>query len=181
MAFPTYADRQSYGRQLSDREIAVHIADAPVGGGLEWRHVGVLATILGESNGYEWSRPMVWKQDDQDVYHLSVDRGICAFNSARREDGTYPTYWGPVPDRIAYDPPLAIAFMVEWLHTEANEGTKGAKPWDWRPLLDWQWHAFVDLRDSSISGERKANWRKLMKRARDAVNEVRVSRGLEPL
>lgn len=52
----TYADRLGNGRQLSDLEIAQHVYDAPVGGGGEWRHIAVVvATILAESDGWEWN------------------------------------------------------------------------------------------------------------------------------
>lgn len=162
----TYADRLSNGRQLPDVEIAELVYNAPVGGGGEWRHIAVVATILAESDGYEWVRPVVWKPGT--VYHLSVDRGICQFNSARRADGTAPTYWADVPDHVAYDPEAAIGVMVAWLHTEAAKGTKGATVWGWTPLLDWQWHGF--------GGDRYQH--ELLGRARRAMNTVRNAHGL---
>ena len=74
---------------------------------------------------------MVYKPGDE--AHLSTDRGICALNSY---------WWGWVPDIQAYDWVEAVKVVVKWLHDESVKGTKGAKEWDWKPLLDWQWHAF---------------------------------------
>lgn len=165
----TWQDRQGWGRQLPDEEIARLVADAPVGGGLEWRHIGVVATLLAESDGFEWARPMVWKPGT--VYHLSVDRGICQFNSAKHPDGSSPTYWAEQPDSVAYSPVDAIAVMVEWLHVAGEKRIKDSKPWDWRPLLDWQWHGYGGTRYEE----------ELIPRARVAVNKVRVSRGLAPV
>jgi len=165
----SYADRQGSGRQLTDLEIATIVSTAPVGGGMDWRHIHVIATILGESRGYEWARPMVWKPDT--VYHLSIDRGICQFNSAVKNDGTPATYWAGIPDHIAFDPEAAISAMLEWLDIAAKKGSKGASSWDWKPLLDWQWHGY--------GGDEYDN--NFLPRARVAVNQVRASVELGPI
>lgn len=155
-ADPTWEDRQGRGPQLSFDDVARYVAAAENTVDLGWRHVHYIATMWAESSFYAWARPMVWKPDD--AAHLSVDRGICALNSH---------WWDWVDDALAYDPPHAIRVTVHWISDRARDGVKGAKPWDWRPLLDWQWHAYGTQRYIDA-----------MPLARSAVNEVRRSAGL---
>ena len=156
MTWPTWKDRQGYGRQLPLSTVVKIVADDEHGG-LEWRHVGVIATMIAESDLHEWSRPMVWSPDK--VHHLSVDRGICALNSY---------WWADCPDDVAYDPPQAFHHVLAWLRWNAGAGLKGATEWDWRPLLDWQWHAYGTDRYLAA-----------VPKVREAVNAERETRGME--
>jgi len=131
---PTWSDRQTYGRDIPLDDVVSLLAEVPevAGGGLIWKHIHFLATMYAENNGFmEWARPMVYKPGD--VAHLTTDRGICALNSH---------WWGHVPDGVAYDWEEAVKVVLQWLHDESVKGTKGAKEWDWKPLLDWQWHGY---------------------------------------
>lgn len=159
---PTWADRQGYGRNIHMLDVAEFIATIPTeeGGGVLWKHVHFMATMFAENNGfYEWARPMVFKPED--VAHLSVDRGVCALNSY---------WWGSVQDHVAYDWQAAIRLVLKWLTFEGGKGTKDASAWDWRPLLDWQWHAYGSTRyDSAVP------------RMREAINEARRKRDLKEI
>lgn len=75
--------------------------------------VETLATIMAESGGWEWARPIVDKTGAVDQRaHLSTDRGVCQFNSF---------WWAHVSDREAYDPLLAVPIMC----AAANNGLLG--------------------------------------------------------
>jgi hypothetical protein len=105
---PQPAPVHSLGRKLPIEEVATIVLISEC----LWP-VEVVATIMAESGGYEWVRPIVVKQPDQDQRaHLSVDRGICQFNSY---------WWSHVPDRTAYDPYMAIPVMC----AAANAGQLG--------------------------------------------------------
>ena len=155
----TWKDRQGPGEALSLLEV-VQIVDNDPNGGLEWRHIALIATMYAENNGfYPWARPIVWapKKD----HHLSVDRGICALNSY---------WWSRVPDRQAYDPERAIKMVLLWLVAEAEKGTMGSRQWDWRPLLNWQWHAYGT-----------DTFKEYLGTAREGVNVERLIKGLKPV
>lgn len=157
----TTLDRLGPGRYIAPRDLAHSIARADTPD-LAWRHIHCIATVMAEHGSpgiYEWQRPMVVKPGKPD--HLSVDRGVWQLNS----------YWWPhVSDRRAYDLDESTAAVVTWLVRESTVGTKGAQPWDWKPLLDWQWHAYgTEFYNRSLG------------LARMAVNVVRDSHGLEPL
>ena len=156
---PTWQDRQGYGRDIPVADVVMRLADIPEeqGGGLLWKHIHFLATMHAENSGFmEWARPMVWKPDN--VAHLSTDRGICALNSH---------WWSHVPDAVAYDWPDAVAVVLRWLAEEADKNTKDSRPWDWKPLLDWQWHGFGTDRYDAI-----------LPSMREAVNAERAARGI---
>ncbi len=155
---PTWLDRQGYGLHVPLPLMVEHVADHPAGG-LEWRHIGFTATMVAESDLFEWSRPMVWAPDK--VHHLSVDRGVCALNSY---------WWSRVADVIAYDWRDAVDYVLDWIFYEADFGTKDAKPWDWRPLLDWQWNAYGTDR-----------YLDAVPSVRVAVNEERATRGMREI
>jgi hypothetical protein len=110
-------DRTSNGRQMSTQWIAENVYPHYD----DWRGINIVATILAESAGYEWIRPMVIKDDPSAVAHLSTDRGICQFNSH---------WWSHVPDHVAFDPEAAINQMC------LSVGTDG-----WAINLDW-WNAY---------------------------------------
>ena len=70
----------------------------------DWNAINCVAVILAESGGYSWARPVVSHNPASPAY-LSVDRGICQFNS----------YWfSHITDRVAYDPVRAIPAMVDF-------------------------------------------------------------------
>lgn len=76
----------------------------------DWRGIRIVATILAESGGWTWIRPMVLNETSK--AHLSTDRGICQWNS----------YWHPdVPDAVAFDPVAAINKMCEKATTDKWE------------------------------------------------------------
>lgn len=159
---PTWAEKQTYGPQLSYDQVADIIADVDNDPNLGWRHIHFIATMWAESRFYAWSRPLVWKEkvkgQPRDKAHLSIDRGICAFNSY---------WWNHVTDREAYDPESAIKIAITWLEAESIKGTAGSKPWDWKPLLDWQWHGYgtKDYQDAITE-------------SRAAVNRIHSAAGL---
>lgn len=89
-------DRLSNGDQWTPLQIAEVVA----GYYNDWRGIRIVATILAESGGWTWIRPMVLNETSK--AHLSTDRGICQWNS----------YWHPeVPDAVAFDPVAAIEHM----------------------------------------------------------------------
>lgn len=147
----TWQERQGYGRKLLDLEIAGIIDRS---GYRDWNAIRCLATILAETDGYEWSRPMVVKDDPDAKAHLSVDRGICAFNS----------YWfSRLSDRIVYDPELAIPAMIE-------VGEDRADP-EWKLNFDL-WN--VNRGDPPPS-------KKFLPQSREVVNAVRATYGEDPI
>jgi hypothetical protein len=149
---PTWADRQGYGPALTPFQAATSIALAESTSDLGWRHVNFLATMMAESGLRAWSRPMVWAPGTPS--HLTVDRGICALNSY---------WWAHVDDEAAYDPDMAIQAAIAWIKAHVEDGTRGAKSWHWRPILDWQWHAYgTDRFDAAVPD------------ARAAINQVRA-------
>jgi len=93
-------NRNSNGRQMP----MSWIADQVFPHYDDWRGVNIVAVIKAESGGYEWARPMVLKPNPSDFDHLSVDRGICQFNSY---------WWHHVDDHTAFTPELAIAEMCK--------------------------------------------------------------------
>lgn len=105
------------GPRLTPVQVAGHVVDT---GLVDWRSITVTAVIWAESGGYAWARPIINKPGEPD--HLSVDRGICQFNSY---------WWHHVADRIAYDPAFAIPTMVNAVRTDG-----------WSLDLRW-WNTFT--------------------------------------
>lgn len=154
--WPTWKDRQGYGREIPVMDVVTAVANAPRYGGLEWQHIGFIATMFAETHFKEWSRPVVWAPGEK--HHLSIDRGLCALNSF---------YWKNVPDSQAYDYEQAINAATGWCGYYSEERVKGSRPWDWRPLLDWQWHAYGTN-----------EFKEYVPVAREAVNVERAARGM---
>ena len=128
--------REGVGRRITRTRLLRLMFNTPErsgGGGREalgWRHVEVGATIYAESGGYEWRRPMV--VDPDAPHHLSVDRGICAFNSY---------WWSHLADRECFDWTSAVGHMLLFCHKQGMARTFGSSPWDWSPILDFYWNA----------------------------------------
>lgn len=166
---PTWADRQTYGRDIPKEEVIDLLATIPEeeGGGLLMKHVTFLATMHAENSGlYEWARPIVWRPDDPRV-HQTVDRGICAFNSYWWGYGNPEGHIQRVTDAEAFDWPTAVRIALKWLQQESVKGTKGAEDWDWRPLLDWQWHGYGTDRYDDV-----------FQTMRDGINAKRAELGI---
>lgn len=134
------------GPQLTADEIAAIVWAT---GQTDWNAINCVAVILAESAGYSWARPVVSHNPASPAY-LSVDRGICQFNS----------YWfSHIPDRVAYDPLLAIPAMVEFAGAEGR--------WS----LDFSlWSAYAN--ESYI---------RHLGTARHAINRIRETNDLEPV
>lgn len=134
------------GPLLSADEIALIVWNT---GHQDWNAINCVAVILAESGGYSWARPVV-AHDPLSPAYLSVDRGICQFNS----------YWfSHVPDRVAYDPQLAIPAMVEFATEEGR--------WS----LDFSlWTAYANRAFTRHLGT-----------ARRAINLIRKGHGLQPV
>lgn len=156
----TFEERNGWGTKYSFVEVAdmINIMDASE---LGWQHITFLATIMAESDGWDRIRPVVLKDDPQNPYHLTVDRGICQLNSHS---------WAFVEDPVAYSAPRAIAATINWIKDEVRKGTKGARPWRWSPILDWQWSAYGTDKFYANLGP-----------AREAVNQVRSWDGKPPI
>lgn len=150
---PTWTERQGYGPRLTLGQGAMLIQQAEQTYDLGWRHVHFLATMWAESRLHAWARPMVWAPLTE--HHLSVDRGVCALNSY---------WWHHVDDEQAYTPSMAIRAAIVRVRAWADEGAKGSTTWDWRPVIDWQWHAY--------GGDDYTNALGL---SRDAINVVRAN------
>jgi hypothetical protein len=149
---PDWRERNGDGPQLTLDDMAMLCMRAEHSYRLEWRHIGFIATMYAESRLYAWARPIVYAPGKE--HHLTVDRGVCALNSF---------WWGFVDDEAAYDPAMAVRHSIIWLKAHAQDGTQGAKQWDWRPLLDWQWHAFgTDAQEAAVP------------EARAAINRIRA-------
>ena len=88
-------DRHSNGEQWTTDQIAAAVYREFT----DWRAIRIVATILAESGGWTWIRPMVLTDGPA---HLSTDRGICQFNSY---------WWAHVPDSVAFNPDDAIDTM----------------------------------------------------------------------
>lgn len=143
-------DRNSNGRQWSPEEIAAEVAKKFN----DWRGITIVSVIMAESGGFEWIRPMVLKDDPGHPAHLSIDRGICQFNS----------YWwaATAPDKVAFTAPLAIALMCDTVASDNSWGLDRSK-------LDW-WTGYKSMAHLKFVGE-----------ARKGMNVVRQDQGLDPL
>ena len=166
---PTWAERQTYGPKLTPVQFAecVHAASTEP---LAWRHIHFVATMMNENGLQAWARPLVWKPGNE--AHLSVDRGVCALNSR---------WWAHVRDFDAYEPAAAVGVAIGFCEEEAAKGTRGAKLWDWGPILDWQWHGYaldLDVNSDPAAVER---YRAFLPEARAAVNAVRAANNLTAL
>lgn len=145
------SDRNSNGRQWSAEEIATEVAKYYD----DWRGITITAVILAESRGFEWIRPMVLKEDPTDPSHLSVDRGLCQFNS----------YWwkDSAPDQLAFDGYKSIELMCRVVQPQ---------PGDWvlsETKLRW-WAAYKTGAHAAFASA-----------ARSGMNLSRKARGLDPL
>lgn len=154
----TEINRRGEGARIPMQVFADHLG-LPVRGQLGWKHVHFIATMWAESGGLEWVRPIVWNPGS--AAHLSIDRGICQLNSH---------WWPDVPDSVAYDWRKATDFTVGWLNAEAAKWTRGSTPWNWGPLLDWQWHGYGTVLYTQFVAP-----------ARTAVNASRSVYGLSPV
>jgi hypothetical protein len=169
---PTWQDRQTYGRDIPDAWVAKEVVDyaLDVEGKVIWKHIHFMATMHAENNGfYEWARPMVWRPDDLRV-HQTTDRGICALNSYWYQTAYPLEHMQHVPDAVAYDWQAALHVTMDVIQEYAINKAKGSSIWDWKPILDWQWHAFGTER-----------YEKALPVMRKAVNDELASRGLQAI
>jgi hypothetical protein len=159
---PSWKDKQGQGRTIPIADVVSLVTDVALAndGVVQWKHLHFLSTMHAENNGFvEWARPMVYRPGN--IAHLTTDRGVCALNSY---------WWRHVPDMVAFDWPAAMTAVLEWLYTESTRETRGSTVWDWRPLLDWQWHAYGTQRYSQA-----------MPIMRHHVNEELAARGQDPI
>ena len=99
-------DRQSNGEQWTIEQVTNEVYKSFQ----DWRGIRTVATIMAESGGWTWIRPMVISPTSP--AHLSTDRGICQWNSY---------WWTSVPDSVAFDPVAAIARMCDEVTTDTWE------------------------------------------------------------
>lgn len=136
MAKPTYLDRSEAGPEWTVDEVALHVVQSGSNYPVEQT-----ATIMAEAGGLTWARPMVLKdpEDPDQRAHLSMDRGICQFNSYWW--GTQalimlgPNDWRYVSDQVAFMPGLAIERMtiavnLDMLGYWNAYGTANYKSWE---------------------------------------------------
>lgn len=109
-------DRLSNGDQWTMEQVAVEVFKHFK----NWRGIRICATIMAESGGWTWIRPMVLSPDSP--AHLSTDRGIAQFNSY---------WWDHVTDGEAFDPVKAIGAMCQAIK-DADSGADA--------FLASQWH-----------------------------------------
>ena len=117
-------DRNGWGRQIPLQQQADYLSDQ---GPVDWRHVHLLSTMQAEASGFEWARPIVWKPGYPE--HLSVDRGMCQFNSH---------FFGWVLDREAYHWQTALDKAADI----CLDASRVAGHWSWKPILDRYWHGY---------------------------------------